>query len=409
MVEIPTHWYNVIPFLRDELGLDIPPLRDPKTNNKMSLADLRTILPNELAKQELGVGEYSTKSLICIPHPIRKLYAKWRPTPVIRAHKLEKCLSLNTVRIFYKREDKSPINSYKLNSSFAQAYYAKKEGVTEFIGDTGPGNWGLGMALACKTFNLSCTIYMERKNYERHLDKVRHMKQLGATVVPIYTKKGTIAASLSKAIQHVSKNKTNKLSLGCLTVYSALHNTVIGQELKLQLRKLKIEPDALVGVVGGGSSFSGFVFPLMKNYLGKTDFIAVESAEVPSFTRGKYRYENPDLLGLMPRTKMYTLGNQFEPRKLGASGLNYHGKNHLLSLLVHEKYIKAVSFNPKEVDYLQRLFYEVEGIRPAAESCYAIKGAIEKAKQWDGQDKTIVLSLTGNAEPLGFQAFPLRA
>jgi tryptophan synthase beta chain len=174
---------------------------------------------------------------------------------------------------------------------------------------------------------------------------------------------------------------------------------VLGMELKKQLEGMNIVPDALVGVVGGGSSFSGLVFPFVADHK-KTLLLAIESASVPSFTKGEYRYENPDIARLMPRAKMYTLGNDFVPKTLGASGLNYHGKNPLLSLLVNQGLVKARAYDNKEVDPIQDYFEKVEGIKPAAESCYAIKGAIELAKEWNGQDKTIVFSLTGNANSL---------
>jgi tryptophan synthase beta chain len=256
------------------------------------------------------------------------------------------------------------------------------------------------MALACKEFSIPITIYMEKKNYESKIEKVRAMEKLGAKVVPIVTEQGTIAASISVALEHVGRDPKNKLSLGCLSAYSALHNTVIGLELKEQLDKESVTPDALIGVVGGGSSFSGLVFPFLESHGNKTEFIAVESTSVPSFTQGEYRYENPDLVKLMPKAKMYTLGNTFVPKNLGASGLNYHGKNPLLSLLVNKGFIKAVSYSNEEVDALQKLFEETEGIKPAPESCYAIKGAIEKARVWNGQDKNIIFSLTGNAQSL---------
>ena len=395
--KIPTHWYNIVPFILDVLRLDIPPLLDPESGEHMKCSKLAKVLPLELAKQEMNVGKYKTDRLIHIPEEILKLYKTWRRTPLVRARGLEKALNLKKVKLFYKREDASPINSYKLNSSYVQAYYAKQERVREFIGDTGPGNWGLGMALACKAFKIPCTVYMEKANYDSKIDKVKVMERLGAKVISIVTKQGTIAASISKALEHVYADERNKLSLGCLTAYSALHNTIIGMELRIQLEEQGITPNALIGVVGGGSSFSGLVFPFIEDHRETTEFIAVESSQVPSFTKGKYRYENPDLVCLMPRTKMYTLGNKYVPENLGASGLNYHGKNPLLSLLVHKKIIKAISFTPQEVDPIQKLFEKAESLKPSPESCYAIKGAIEKAKKWNGRSKTIIFSLTGNA------------
>ena len=366
----------------------------------MDWKKLAKTLPEELAKQELGVGTYKTDEYIPIPDVILDLYRRYRPTPLVRAERLEKALGTSRVRIYFKREDRNEIGSYKLNSSYAQSYYAKQEGVKEFIGDTGPGNWGMGMAVACKEFGIPAMIYMEQKNYDQKMDKVRVMEKFGARVIPISTKEGTIAASISVALEHVGRDPKNKLSLGCLTAYSALHNTVIGMELREQLGARGIIPDALISVVGGGSSFSGLIFPFVKEYRDRTEFIAIESESVASFTRGEYRYENPDLVCLMPRAKMYTLGVHFVPEHLGASGLNYHGKNPLLSLLVNQGIVRAQAYPGGEVDQLQRYFEEIEGIKPAAESCYAITGAIETAKQLDGQDKTVVFLLTGNGNSL---------
>jgi len=337
----------------------------------------------------------------------------------VRCSKLEKAIRVSgeddpsdggAVRIFCKREDVNVIGSYKLNSSYVQAYYAHTRGCKEMIGDTGPGNWGMGMALACKEFGVPASIYMEKSNYLKKIDKVRVMEKFGANVIPVETNTGTIAASLSLAIEHVMRHESNRLSLGCLTAYSALHNTVIGLELREQLRAIGIEaPDAVLSVVGGGSSFSGLIFPMVADEELRargTRFIAIESASVPSFSKGTYRYENPDLLGLMPRAKMYTLGNTFVPtEQLGASGLNYHGKNHLLSLLVHEGHVEAVAYSHEDVDPLQTYFDQVEGILPASESCYAVKGAIEHAKLLErtrrpGEFKNVVFCLTGNANSL---------
>ena len=398
---LPKNWYNIVPFIREVLGLEIPKLIDPKTGNEMKVSKLAESLPLELAKQELNIGKYKTDTFIPIPKEIQELYSSYRRTPLVRAKKLEKAIGVKGVKIFYKREDLTPIHSYKLNSSFVQAFYAKQDNVKEFIGDTGPGNWGLGMALACKTFSIPATIYMEKKNYDLKIEKVKAMEMLGAKVVPIETKEGTIASSISRAMQHVNADERNKLSLGCLSAYSALHNTIIGMELKMQLEEKNITPDAIIGVVGGGSSFSGLEFPFIEDYMNETEFVAIESSAIPSFTKGEYRYENPDLIGLMPRAKMFTLGNKFVPTiKLGASGLNYHGKNPLLSLLANEKIITPVAYDPEEVDELQDFFEKVEGVKPAAESCYAIKGAIEKAKEFDGKNKVVIFSLTGNAESL---------
>jgi tryptophan synthase beta chain len=397
---VPKSFYNIVPFLEQDLHLSVPPCLDSQTKQPMSLDKLAAILPLEMARQELNDGEYCRRLYLDIPERVIELYELYRPTPLVRAYKLEQALGLRNVRLLYKREDANGIGSYKLNSSYVQAFYAKQQGVNEFIGDTGPGNWGMGMAVACREFGIPAVIYMERRNYDQKIDKVHMMERYGARVVPITTEQGTIASSISVAIEHVRSDPNNRLSLGCLTAYSALHNTIIGLELKKQLKDQQVHPDVMVSVCGGGSSFSGFVFPFIESHSARTEFLAVESASVPSFTTGVYRYENPDLIGLMPRTKMYTLGVNFVPEEFVAGGLNYHGKNPLLSLLVHERIVRPVCYPHADVEYCQDLLARTEGVRPAPESCYAVHGAIQRARELDGQNKTVVFLLTGNAHSL---------
>lgn len=400
---IPKFWYNLVPDLENKFGLSLPPLLDPDAkDSKMSWQKLAKTLPEEMARQELGQGIYGFASHIRIPSEIMALYETWRPTPLVRAKKLEEFMGLDKVRIFFKREDTNQIGSYKLNSSYVQAHYAQKEGVKEFIGDTGPGNWGMGMAIACKEFKIPATIYMEQKNYDAKIDKVRVMERFGAQVRPIQTHEGTIASSLSVAAKHVhgSVNRDKKLSLGCLTGYSALHNTVIGLELRNQFQQQGITPYALTSVVGGGSSFSGFTFPFVKDHRD-TRFVAVESTNMPSFTKGKYIYEHPDTEGLFPLSKMFTVGAKFKPESMAASGLGYHGKNPILSMLVNEHFVEAVAYADEEISGIQKLFEDIEGIKPAAESCYAIKSAMDLARQVNGEEKDIVFLLSGNGYALG--------
>ena len=234
-INAPKNWYNAVPFIKRELGFDIPPLLDPHTAKPMNWQELAKTLPTELAKQELGVGIYETDEYIPVPKEIHDLYKTYRPTPLVRAHGLEKGIGIEKVKIFYKREDVNKIGSYKLNSSYVQAYYAKQDGVKEFIGDTGPGNWGMGMAVAAQEFGIPAVIYMEKANYDAKIDKVRVMEKYGAIVKPITTKEGTIAASISVALKHVNADPRNKLSLGCLTAYSALHNSLIFLYLQNQI------------------------------------------------------------------------------------------------------------------------------------------------------------------------------
>lgn len=391
------NWYNIVPTLR-RMGLEIPVQLDPDEEVGMSWQKLAKLLPEELAKQELNTGIYDVQNLIPIPLAVRERYVSYRPTPLIRARGLEKALGIRKVKIYYKREDLNQIGSYKLNSAYAQAYYAKEEGASELVGDTGPGNWGMGLAVATHDFGVPAAIYMNRDNYLARSKKVAVMQKYNAEVMAISDSSGTIASSISVAVDRVRRGVKSKLSLGCLSAYSALHNTVIGLELKQQFMIEGVVPSAVIGVVGGGSSFSGLVFPLVEEYKEKIEFIAIESSKVPSFTKGEYRYEHPDTMRLMPRSKMYTLGVDFVPKKTGAVGLNYHGKNPLLSLLVHRKLVKAVAIDDVDTREIQDLFAKTEGVRPSAESYFAIKGAIEKAKILDGKDASIVFLLTGKED-----------
>ncbi len=225
---VPLFWYNVVPFIKNVLKEEIPALLDPETEQPMEWEKLAQTLPIELAKQELNVGDYKDKEYIPVPETVLGFYNTFRPTPLIRAEGLEKDLGLDKVKIYFKREDVNRIGSYKLNSSYVQAFYAKDEGLKMLVGDTGPGNWGMGMALACHEFGMPAEIYMEKRNYDQKYDKVKVMESFGAKVIPVTTKEGTIASGLSIALRRVRENPKFKLSLGCLTAYSALHNTVLG-------------------------------------------------------------------------------------------------------------------------------------------------------------------------------------
>ena len=395
LMEVVSYWLNPKFVVEKNFCLTVPPMLRPGSEDPESLNRLARILPTELAKQELFEGHYNYSERIEIPPEVVTAYREFRPTPIQRLQYLERAFGLpSNVQIWVKREDLNKIGCYKLNSSYAQAYFATKEQISELVADTGPGNWGLGMALACKRFGMPITIYMERENLEKQIAKVLKMREFGATIVPISTQEGSIAASLSVSIKHVMSQPNIRLSLGCLSAYSALHNTVIGLELDDQLKDLRLRPKAVVGVVGGGSSFSGLALPLFKRFQGDAKFVAVESTSVPSFTKGEYRYENPDTQNVMPKIKMYTLGNRFKPSSLAASGLNYHGKNSILSLLVHHKIVKAVAYRYSDVAKTKAVLLDSEGIDASIESSYAIKGAVEQARSL-GRG-VVVCALTGS-------------
>jgi len=399
--EIPRQWYNIIPDLPEQL----PPPIHPATGKPIGPQDLAPIFPIELIKQEV-----SPERWIDIPDEVIDVLKIWRPTPLHRAHRLEKALKTNC-RIYFKNESVSPPGSHKPNTAVAQAYYNKKEGVRRLCTETGAGQWGSALAFACKFFGLECTVYMVKVSYEQKPYRRLLMQTWGAKVYPSPTNltksgksilekepnsPGSLGIAISEAVEDAATHEDAKYSLGSVLNHVILHQTIVGLETKKQLELIKEKPDILIGCVGGGSNFSGFVFPFVPDKLKGKDIkmIAVEPTACPTLTKGLYLYDFGDTAGLTPLLKMYTLGHSFVPPGIHAGGLRYHGDAPLLCLLVKNKVIEAVAYPQNPVFEAAVLFAQTEGYIPAPETAHAIKCAIDEAKK--NNNKCIVFNFSGH-------------
>jgi tryptophan synthase beta chain len=404
--DIPTHFYNILPDLPKPLE---PPL-NPKTKKPITPEDLSRIFPMELIKQEM-----SNESEIEIPEEVREIYKLYRPTPLFRAKRLEKFLD-TPARIYYKYEGASPAGSHKLNTALVQAYYNKKEGVKRLTTETGAGQWGSALAMACNFFGLDCTVYMVKCSYEQKPYRKSIMKIFGANVFPspslntVYGKKvlkenpknnGSLGIAISEAIEDAVSHPDTKYSLGSVLNHVLMHQTVIGKETKKQLEMVNEYPDIIIGCIGGGSNLAGISFPFIADKLKrgkKSRIIAVEPSACPSLTKGEYRYDFGDTAEMTPLLKMYTLGHCFMPNPIHAGGLRYHGKAPIISLLCNEKIVEARSYSQFPVFKAAIDFARCEGIIPAPESSYAIKAAIDEALKCKEEKtgKTILFNLSGH-------------
>jgi len=404
--DIPTHFYNILPDLPKPLE---PPL-NPKTKKPITPEDLSRIFPMELIKQEM-----SNESEIEIPEEVREIYKLYRPTPLFRAKRLEKFLD-TPARIYYKYEGASPAGSHKLNTALVQAYYNKKEGVKRLTTETGAGQWGSALAMACNFFGLDCTVYMVKCSYEQKPYRKSIMKIFGANVFPspsqntVYGKKvlkenpknnGSLGIAISEAIEDAVSHPDTKYSLGSVLNHVLMHQTIIGQETKKQLEIVNEYPDIIIGCIGGGSNLAGISFPFIADKLKKgkkSKIIAVEPSACPSLTKGEYRYDFGDTAEMTPLLKMYTLGHCFMPNPIHAGGLRYHGKAPIISLLCNEKIVEARSYSQFPVFKAAIDFARCEGIIPAPESSYAIKAAIDEALKCKEEKtgKTILFNLSGH-------------
>jgi len=403
--EIPTHYYNILADLKTPLD---PPMH-PATNQPISPQDLAAIFPMELIKQEVSNERY-----IEIPEEVRGIYALYRPTPLYRALNLEKALD-TPAQIYYKYEGVSPAGSHKLNTALAQAYYNKQAGIKRLTTETGAGQWGSALALACKMFGLQCKVYMVKISYEQKPYRKSMIQTWGAEVVPSPSKdtkagrdalardpnsNGSLGLAISEAVEDAASREDTNYSLGSVLNHVLLHQTVIGLEAKKQMEKAGAYPDIVIGCVGGGSNFGGIVLPFIQDKLNgkKLRAIAVEPKSCPSITKGEYRYDYGDVAKLTPLLKMYTLGNEFMPPAIHAGGLRYHGMAPIISKLCKEQYIEAQAYDQVEVFDAGVLFARTEGIIPAPESSHAIKSAIEEARKAkeEGTKKVILFNLSGH-------------
>jgi tryptophan synthase beta chain len=404
--EMPTAWYNV----RADMKNKPAPLLNPGTGKPMTAEELGGVFCDELVKQELD----NDTRLIPIPEEIRAFYKMYRPSPLVRAYCLEEKLG-TPAHIYYKFEGNNTSGSHKLNSSIAQAYYAKKQGLKGVTTETGAGQWGTALSMACSYFGLDCKVYMVKISYEQKPFRREVMRTYGATVTPSPSDTtqigrkileefpgttGSLGCAISEAVEAAVTREGYRYVLGSVLNQVLLHQSVIGLETKAALDKYGIKPDIIIGCAGGGSNLGGLIAPFMGEKLrGEADYriIAVEPASCPSFTRGTYAYDFCDTGKVCPLAKMYTLGSGFIPAPNHAGGLRYHGMSSILSQLYDDGYMEATTAVQTDVFKAAEQFARVEGILPAPESAHAIKVAIDEAMKCKetGEEKTIVFGLTG--------------
>ncbi len=404
--EIPTQWYNV----RADMKNKPAPLLNPATGKPLTQAELEAVFCSELCKQEL---DNDTK-WFDIPAEIVNFYKMYRPSPLVRAYFLEKALG-TPAKIYYKFEGNNTSGSHKLNSAIAQAYYAKKQGLKGVTTETGAGQWGTALSMACSYFGLDCQVYMVKCSYEQKPFRREVMRTYGAHVTPSPSNTtnvgrkilaefpgttGSLGCAISEAVEAAVSQEGYRYVLGSVLNQVLLHQTVIGLETKKALDKYGIKPDIVIGCAGGGSNLGGLISPFVGEKLrGESDcrIIAVEPASCPSFTRGKYAYDFCDTGMICPLAKMYTLGSQFIPSANHAGGLRFHGMSTILSQLYHDGLLEARAVEQTSVFEAAEQFARVEGTLPAPESSHAIRVAIDEALKCKetGEEKTIVFGLTG--------------
>jgi tryptophan synthase beta chain len=405
--EIPTRWYNILA----DLPSPPPPVIHPGTGQPIGPQDLAPLFPMELIKQEV-----SQERWIEIPEEIRDVLRLWRPTPLFRARRLERALD-TPAHIYYKYEGVSPAGSHKPNTAVAQAYYNRQEKVTRITTETGAGQWGSALAMACAFFGLQCKVYMVKVSYQQKPYRRVMMETWGAQVVPSPSpdtqagKKvleqdpnspGSLGIAISEAVEDAATRDDTKYSLGSVLNHVLMHQTVIGLEARKQLEKADAQADIVVGCVGGGSNFAGLAFPFAADRLTgrrpELRIVAVEPAACPSLTKGRYVYDFGDTVGLTPLVKMHTLGHSFVPPPLHAGGLRYHGMAPLVSKLYEDRVIEAVAVPQVATFQAAVQFARAEGIIPAPESAHAIRVVIDEALRCRaaGRRQTILFNLSGH-------------
>ena len=404
--EMPKQWYN----LRADMKNKPAPLLNPETMKPITAEELGKVFCDELVKQELD----ETTPYIDIPEKILNFYKMYRPAPLTRAYCLEEKLQ-TPAKIYYKFEGNNTSGSHKLNSAIAQAYYAKDQGLKGVTTETGAGQWGTALSMACSYLDLDCKVYMVKCSYEQKPFRREVMRTYGASVTPSPSTEtevgrkilekhpgtgGSLGCAISEAVETAGKLDGYRYVLGSVLNQVLLHQTIIGMEAKVAMDKYGIKPDVIIGCAGGGSNLGGLIAPFMGEKLrGEADyqFIAVEPASCPSLTRGVYAYDYCDTGAVCPLQKMYTLGSNFIPASTHSGGLRYHGMSSILSQLYHDGYMEARSVEQTSVFAAAEQFARVEGILPAPESSHAIKVAIDEALKCKetGEEKTILFGLTG--------------
>ncbi len=416
--ELPKQWYNVRADMVNKPAL----LISPATGEPLKQEELEPVFCTELVKQELN----DTDPYIDIPEEILNFYKMYRPSPLVRAYCLEEKLD-TPAKIYYKFEGNNTSGSHKLNSAIAQAYYAKQQGLKGVTTETGAGQWGTALSMACSYFDLDCKVYMVKVSYEQKPFRREVMRTYGARVTPSPSETteigkkilaehpgttGSLGCAISEAVEEAVSTDGYKYVLGSVLSQVLLHQTVIGLETKAALDKYDIKPDMIIGCAGGGSNLGGLISPFVGEKIrGENDYqiIAVEPASCPSFTRGTFAYDFCDTGHVCPLAKMYTLGSEFIPSANHAGGLRYHGMSTVLSQLYHDGLIEARAVEQTSVFAAAQEFARVEGILPAPESSHAIKVAIDEAKKCKetGEEKTIVFGLTGTGyfDMVAYQKF----
>ncbi|MDY6835141.1 MAG: TrpB-like pyridoxal phosphate-dependent enzyme [Chloroflexota bacterium] len=404
--EMPTKWYNI----QADLPKPLPPVLHPGTGNPIGPDDLAPLFPMGLIMQEV-----SQKRHIPIPEEILQVYRIWRPTPLIRARRWEKDLD-TPAKIYYKWEGVSPAGSHKPNTAVAQAYYNKQEGIKRITTETGAGQWGSALAFACNLFDIECRVYMVRISYEQKPYRRLMMETWGAKCVPSPSKEteagssileqdpdspGSLGIAISEAVEVAAKNKDTKYSLGSVLNHVMLHQTIVGLETHKQLKKAGDYPDVLIGCVGGGSNFAGFVMPFIRDKIvdgRKTQVIAVEPTACPTMTRGLYHYDFGDTVCTTPLLKMFTLGHNFIPAPIHAGGLRYHGMAPIVCHLHKLGLIEAKAYHQNPCFEAAVSFARAEGHLPAPETAHAIKATMDEALRCreSGKSKVIVFNNSGH-------------
>ena len=402
--EIPTHWYNVV---ADMPNPPLPPLAPD--GNPVSPEQMLAIFPGNLLEQEMSAERW-----IPIPEEVREIYSLWRPTPLMRAARLEKVLG-TPCKIFFKYEGVSPSGSHKTNTSVPQAYYNKQAGFSRLTTETGAGQWGSALAFAGQMYGMDIRIYMVKISYEQKPYRRSMMQTWGANVFPSPTdmtnagrdalakdpnNQGSLGLAISEAVEEAASRPDTNYSLGSVLNHVLLHQTIIGQEAKTQLAKIGEYPDMVFAPCGGGSNFAGIAFPFLADKAAgkKVRLVGVEPTSCPSMTKGIYAYDYGDVSGYTPLMKMYTLGHNFMPPGIHAGGLRYHGESPLVSQLYHEKLIEAVAVPQVATFAAGVMFAKAEGIIPAPESCHGIRAVIDEALRCKetGEPKTLLFCLSGH-------------
>jgi tryptophan synthase beta chain len=404
--EIPTHWYNLLA----DFPQPLPPPLHPGTKQPVTPDLMTAIFPENLVMQEM-----SPERWVEIPAPVREIYALWRPTPLLRAVRLEKALQ-TPAHIYYKFEGASPAGSHKPNTAVAQAYYNKQAGTKRLATETGAGQWGSSLALACKLFGLECTVYMVRVSYDQKPYRKMMMQTWGAEIFASPSDRtdfgrkmlaqdakcpGSLGIAISEALEDTVKHPGTKYSLGSVLNHVCLHQSVIGQETIKQMALAGEEPDVVIGCVGGGSNFAGIAFPYLEQKITqqkKIRIVAVEPSSCPSITKGELRYDFGDTAGMTPLLWMYTLGHDFMPPSIHAGGLRYHGMAPMVSHAAKLGLLEAVAYPQTKVFEAALQFARTEGIIPAPESSHAVRAAVDEAlaARADGKKRVIVFNLSGH-------------